>query len=95
MAASKKTAADLGVHICFEGEAGPGLRPPKGHTWAPRGTRPVVRVRGRNRGRVNIAGLVCYRMGHRSRFFYTLHIWHGRHGEPKAFSWRQYRDLIT
>jgi hypothetical protein len=54
----------------------------------------VVRVRGRNRGRVNIAGAVCYRTGHRSRF-YTLHIWHGRRGEPKAFSWRQYRDLIT
>jgi hypothetical protein len=71
------------------------MRPPKGHTWAPRGARPVVRVRGRNRGRVNIAGVVCYRVGHRSRFFYTLHIWHGRRGEPKAFSWRQYRDLIT
>jgi transposase len=53
-----------------------------------------VRVRGRGRGRVNIAGVVCYRAGHRSRFFYTLHVWHGRRGEPKTFSWRQYRDLI-
>ncbi|EFL37078.1 IS630 family transposase [Streptomyces viridochromogenes DSM 40736] len=95
MAAGKRTAADLGAHICFEDEAGQGLRPPKGHTWAPRGARPVVRVRGRNRGRVNTAGVVCYRAGHRSRFFFKLHIWHGRRGEPKAFSWRQYRDLIV
>ncbi|MFE8950683.1 DDE endonuclease [Streptomyces sp. NPDC007856] len=55
----------------------------------------MVRVRGRGSGRVNIAGVVCYRTGHRSRFFYTLHIWHGCRGEPKAFSWRQYRGLIT
>ena len=55
----------------------------------------MVRVRGRNRGRVNIAGVVCYRAGHRSRFFFKLHISHGRRGEPKAFSWRQYRDLIV
>ncbi|GAA4303838.1 hypothetical protein GCM10023086_20680 [Streptomyces venetus] len=52
-------------------------------------------MRGRNRGRVNIAGVVCYRAGHRSRFFFKLHIRHGRRGEPKAFSWRQYRDLIV
>ncbi|MDC0773222.1 IS630 family transposase, partial [Streptomyces sp. HD] len=32
--------------MCFEDEAGQGLRPPKGHTWAPRGRTPVVRVRG-------------------------------------------------
>ncbi|MCX5254946.1 ester cyclase [Streptomyces canus] len=68
MAGGKRTAADLGAHICFEDEAGQGLRPPKGLTWAPRGARPVVRVRGRNRGRVNIAGVVCYRTGHRSRW---------------------------
>lgn len=61
VAAGKKTAAHLGAHICFEDEAGQGLRPPKGRTWAPRGQRPVVRVRSRNRGRVNIAGVVCYR----------------------------------
>nr|WP_078492368.1 transposase [Streptomyces yerevanensis] len=95
MAAGKRTAAHLGAHICFEDETGQGLRPPKGRIWAPRGQRPVVRVRGRNRGRVNIAGVVCYRAGHRPRFFFKLHIWHGRRGEPKAFSWRQYRDLIV
>ncbi|WP_306371672.1 transposase [Nocardiopsis sp. CC223A] len=95
MATGKTTAADLGAYICFEDEAGQGLRPPKGRTWAPRGRRPVVRVRGRGAGRVNVAGVVCYRPGDRSRFFYTLHVYRGRRGEPKAFSWRRYRDLIV
>ena len=36
----KSTARDLGAFICFEDEAGQGLRPPKGRTWAPRGARP-------------------------------------------------------
>jgi hypothetical protein len=39
-------ARDLGAFICFEDEAARGLRPPKGRTWAPRGARPVLRVRG-------------------------------------------------
>ncbi|MEU1692023.1 transposase [Streptomyces hirsutus] len=95
MASGKRTAAHLGAHICFEDETGQGLRPPKGRTWAPCGQRPVARVRGHSRGRVNIAGVVCYRAGHRSRFLFRLHIWHGRRGESKAFSWRPYRDLIV
>ncbi|WP_434593945.1 transposase [Streptomyces sp. A5-4] len=41
--------------------AGQALRPPKDRTWAPRGARPVVRARGRENGRVNIAGVVCFR----------------------------------
>ena len=63
-------------------------------TWAPRGARPVVRVRGRGNGRVNIAGAVCYRLGDRPHFFYRLHVYHGRKGEPKTFAWHEYRDLI-
>jgi hypothetical protein len=55
----------------------------------------VVRVRGQGAGRVNVACVVCYRPGDRSRFFYTLHVYRGRRGEPKAFSWRRYRDLIV
>ncbi len=58
VAAVKRTAADLGAYICSEDEAGQGLRPPKGRTWALRGARPVVRVRGRGNGCVNIAGAV-------------------------------------
>jgi transposase len=94
VAGVKRTAADLGAYICFEDEAGQGLRPPKGRTWAPRGARPVVRVRGRGNGRVNIAGAVCFRPGSRPHFFYRLHVYHGRKGEPKTFAWHQYRDLI-
>lgn len=94
VAAVKRTAADLGAYICFEDEAGQGLRPPKGRTWAPRGARPAVRVRGRGNGRVNIAGAVCYRPGDRPHIFYRLHVYHGRKGEPKTFAWHEYRDLI-
>lgn len=88
-------AADLGAHICFEDETGQGLRPPKGRTWAPRGARPVVRVRGRGTGRVNVAGVVCFRPGCRPHLFYRLHVYHGRKDEPKSFAWNDYRDLIT
>ncbi|MFJ2582971.1 transposase [Kitasatospora aureofaciens] len=95
MAAGKSTAADLGAYVCFEDETGQGLSPPKGRTWAPRGARPVVRVRGRGRGRVNVAGVCCFRPGHRTHLFYKLHVYHGRKGEPKSFSWQEYRDLIT
>lgn len=95
VATGKRTAAHLGAHICVEDETGQGLRPPRGRTWARRGQRPVVRVRGQGRGRVTIAGVVCYRAGHRSRVFFKLHIRQGLRGEPKAFSWCQYRDLIV
>ena len=50
MARYKSAARDLGAFICFEDEAGQGLRPPKGRTWPPRGARPVVRVRGAGQG---------------------------------------------
>lgn len=94
VATDKTVAADLGAYICLADEAGQALSPPKGRTWAPRGQRPVVRVRGRGRGRVNIAGVSCYREGHRPHLFYKLHIYHGRKNEPKSFSWQDYRDLI-
>ncbi|MDX2939793.1 IS630 family transposase, partial [Streptomyces ipomoeae] len=64
MAAGKRTAAHLGARICFADETGQGLRPSKGRAWVPRGQRPVVRVCGRSRGRVDIAGVVCSRAGH-------------------------------
>jgi transposase len=47
---TKSTARDLGAYVCFEDEAGQGLRPPKGRTWAPRGARPVVSVRAQVAG---------------------------------------------
>ncbi|MEV5329015.1 transposase [Nonomuraea sp. NPDC052634] len=87
-------AADLGAYICFEDEAGQGLSPPKGRTWAPRGARPVVVVRGAGGGQVGIAGVVCFRPGDRSRLFYQVLVWRRRKGEPKGFAWYHYRDLI-
>ena len=87
-------ARDLGAWICFEDEAGQGLRPPKGRTWAPRGARPVVTVRGAGGGRVSIAGVACYRPGDRPHLFYKLLVYRRRKGEAKGFTWADYRDLI-
>ncbi|MFI0425237.1 transposase [Spongiactinospora sp. 9N601] len=95
VADGKTTAAGLGAYLCFEDEAGQGLRPPKGRTWAPVGARPVVTVRGRGSGRVNMAGVVAFRDGERPHLFYRLHVYRGRKGEPKTFSWMDYRDLIV
>ena len=80
MARNKGTARDLGACICFEDEAGQGLRPPKGRTWAPRGARPVVHVRGAGGGRVSIAGVVCYRPGDRPRLCCQLRVCRRRKG---------------
>ena len=41
-----------------------------------------------------MAGLACYRPGHRSRLIYRLHCYRGRKGETKAFTWTEYRDLL-
>ena len=90
----KSAARDLGAYVRFEDEAGQGLRPPKGRTWAPRGARPVVYVRGAGGGRVSIAGVACYRPGDRPHLFFKLLVYHRRKGEPKGFSWQDYRDLI-
>jgi hypothetical protein len=94
VAADKSAARDLGAFICFEDEAGQGLRPPKGRTWARRGARPVVRVRGAGGGRVSIAGVACYRPGDRPHLFYALRTYRRRKGEVKGFTWIDYRDLI-
>jgi hypothetical protein len=70
------------------------MRPPRSRTWGRRGITPVIRVRGGGTGRVSIAGLACYRPGHRSRLIYRLHRYRGRKGETKAFTWTEYRDLL-
>jgi hypothetical protein len=44
---------------------------------------------------VNIAGLVCYRPGHRSRLIYRIRVWRGRKGEAKALTWTDYRNLLV
>jgi transposase len=54
-----------------------------------------VHVRGtRGGGRVNVAGVVCYRPGTHPHLLYRLHVYHGRSGETKSFTWTEYRDLI-
>jgi hypothetical protein len=93
-AGDKSTARDLGAWICLEDEAGQGLRPQKGRTRAPRGARPVVTVRGGGTGKVSIAGVACFRPGHRPHLFYKLRAYRRRKGERKAFTWSDYRDLI-
>jgi hypothetical protein len=70
------------------------MRPPRSATWGRRGITPVIRVRGGGTGRVSVAGLACYRPGHRSQLIYRLHACRGRKGETKAFTWTEYRDLI-
>jgi hypothetical protein len=94
LAAGKTTAAALGGWIVFEDETGQSMRPPRSRTWARRGHTPVIRVRGGGTGHVSVAGLACYRPGHRSRLIYRLHQYRGRKGETKAFTWAEYRGLL-
>ncbi|MFD5574729.1 hypothetical protein ACFWJA_43285 [Streptomyces cadmiisoli] len=37
-------------------------RPPKGRTWSRRGITPRAKASGRSRGRLSLAGLLCYRL---------------------------------
>jgi hypothetical protein len=52
-------------------------------------------VRGGGSGSVSVAGLACYRPGHRTRLIWRLHQYRGRKGERKAFTWTEYRDLLV
>src|SRR5260221_9157812 len=70
------------------------MRPPRSRTWGRRGITPVIRVRGGGTGRVSVAGLACYRPGHRCRLICRLHRYRGRKGETKAFTWIEYRDIL-
>ncbi len=51
-------------------------------------------MRGAGGGRVSIAAVVCYRPGERPRLFCQLRAYRRRKGEPKGFTWQDYRDLI-
>ena len=70
------------------------MRPPRARTWARRGITPVIRVRQGGTGHISVAGLACYRPGHRCRLIYRLHQYRGRKGQAKAFTWAEYRDLL-
>ena len=94
LAPGKRTAAALGGWIVVEDESGQSLRPPRPRTWARRGITPVIRVRGGGSGHVSVAGLACCRPGERCRLMYRLHLYPGRKGQTKAFTWSEYRDLL-
>ncbi|WP_455431833.1 IS630 family transposase [Streptomyces fagopyri] len=95
LAAGKSTAAACNGWIVFEDEAGQSMTPPRARSWGRRGSTPVVRVRGRGSGRVSMAGLTCYKLGRRSRSFYSVREYRGRKGEPKGIGWRDLRDLLV
>jgi DDE superfamily endonuclease len=88
----KRVAARSGAWICFADECGQTLRAHKATTWAPKGVTPVVKVTAKGTIRVSVAGLCCYRSGHRSRLIYRTLLYHGRKGEPKGF---REPDLIS
>jgi transposase len=93
VARGKRIAAEQDAWIAFEDEAGQSLTPPRARTWGHRGCTPVVRVRGRGSGRVSMAGMTCYKIGERSRLFYSVREYTGRKDQPKGFGWRDFRDL--
>ncbi|WP_266662265.1 transposase [Streptomyces sp. NBC_00237] len=95
MARREKTAADLGAWLCFEDEAGQGLRPPTGRTWGRRGRTPVVKVTAAGTKRVSIAALICTKSGFRSRLVYRTHVDRGpRKGRRKGFTEHDYARLF-
>ncbi|GAA2307576.1 IS630 family transposase [Streptomyces kunmingensis] len=95
MARHKQRAADLGAWLCFEDEAGQGLRPPKGRTWGRRGRTPVVKVTAAGTKRVSMAALICTKAGHRARLIYRIHLDRGPvKGRRKGFTETDYARLL-
>ncbi|WP_417159150.1 transposase [Streptomyces gilvifuscus] len=93
--ARKKRAADLGAWLCFEDEAGQGLRPPKGRTWGRRGCTPVVKVTAAGTKRVSMAALICSKAGRRPRLIYRIYLDRGpAKGRRKGFTEIDYARLL-
>lgn len=44
---------------------------------------------------MNIAALVCYRPGYRTRLIYRIRVWRGRKGESRSLTWIDNRDLLV
>lgn len=94
MARGKRLARRLGAWIVFADESGLSLKPARARTWAPRGHTPIVRVSGRRGRKLSIAGLACYRAGHRPRLLYRVMLHTGRKGEPKSFTEEHFAALL-
>jgi hypothetical protein len=84
LARGKRTAAALGAWIVFDDETGQSLRPPRSRTWSRRGLTPVIRVRGGGSASVSVAGLACYRAGHRTRLIYRIRQYRGPQGRDEG-----------
>jgi transposase len=85
----------LGAWVCFEDEAGQGLRPPKGRTWGRRGHTPVVRVTAAGTKRVSMAALICTKAGLQPRLIHRIHLDRGpAKGRRKGFTETDYARLL-
>ncbi|MEU8489369.1 winged helix-turn-helix domain-containing protein [Streptomyces sp. NPDC048641] len=86
----EQTAADLGAWLCFEDEAGQGLRPHLGPTRPP-----IVRVTAAGTKRVSMATLICTKPGHRPRLIRRIHLDRGpAKGRRKGFTETDYARLL-
>jgi hypothetical protein len=94
LAGGKTLRAVTGAYLCFEDEAGVTGRPPKGRTWGRRGVTPRVKVSGRSRGRLSVAGLLCFRPGQPARLCYRLRRHTGRKGERRSLGETDYIRLL-
>lgn len=94
MARGKRLARRLGAWIVFADESGLSLKPARARTWAPRGRTPIITVSGRRGRKLSIAGLACYRAGHRPRLLYRILTHTGRKGEPKSFTEDHFAALL-
>jgi hypothetical protein len=85
----------LGAWLCFEGESGQSLSPPKGRTWGRRGRTPVVRVTAVRGKRVSVAALVAARPGCRAWLIYRTVVGAGSGTrQRKSFTETDYARLL-
>jgi hypothetical protein len=61
----------------------------------PAGTDPAGAGAWGRHGTGELAGLVCYRSGQRSRLIYRARPYRGRRGESTTLTWTDYRDLLV
>jgi hypothetical protein len=96
VAADKSTASKLNAWLCFEDEAGQGLKPPRGRTWGRKGATPVVKVTAAGTKRVSFAGLLAFRPGAECapRLVHRSIVYHGRKGQKKGFNEDDYIRLL-
>ena len=96
MAEHKSTAVALGAYICFEDEAGQGLKPPRGRTWGRRGHTPLVKVSNAGTKRVNLVSLLVFRPSVRPQvqLIHRSLVYHGWKNEKKGFDEHDYARLL-